>query len=156
MARSNRNQDDSHLLVLVSAVVIIATLYFAKVVLVPFALAILFTFILATPVSWLERIHVPRFIAVLLMVLLTVGAIGSVGWAVTNQLVDATGHYSEYRTNIKDKIESIRRSRPQSLNNAAQAVQEISTDLNAATPATTPAPVAVRGANGQTRRAGTR
>src|ERR1700678_479991 len=150
MARSNRNQDDSHLLVLVSAVVIIATLYFAKVVLVPFALAILFTFILATPVSWLERIHVPRFIAVLLMVLLTVGAIGSVGWAVTNQLVDATGHYSEYRTNIKDKIESIRRSRPQSLNNAAQAVQEISTDLNAATPATTPAPVAVRGANGQT------
>src|ERR1700691_4718781 len=115
MARPHRNQDDSHLLVLVSAVVIIATLYFAKVVLVPFALAILFTFILATPVSWLERLHVPRFFAVLLMVLLTVGAIGSVGWAVTNQLVDATGHYSEYRTNIKDKIESVRKSRPQSL-----------------------------------------
>jgi predicted PurR-regulated permease PerM len=149
MARPHRNQDDSHLLVLVSAVVIIATLYFAKVVLVPFALAILFTFILATPVSWLERIRVPRFLAVLLIVLLAVGAIGSVGWAVTNQLVDATVHWPEYRTNIKDKIESIRKSRPQSLNNAAQAVQEISTDLNAVTPATTPAPVAGRGASGQ-------
>ncbi len=145
MARPHRNQDDSHLLVLVSAVVIIATLYFAKVVLVPFALAILFTFILTPPVSWLERIHVPRFLAVLVMVLLAVGAIGSVGWAVTNQLVDATSHWSEYRTNIKDKIESIRKSRPQSLTNAAQAVQEISTDLNA----TTPAPVAGRSASGQ-------
>jgi predicted PurR-regulated permease PerM len=145
MAQPHRNHDESHLLVLVSAVVIIATLYFAKVVLVPFALAILFTFILTPPVSWLERIRVPRFLAVLLMVLLAVGAVGSVGWAVTNQLVDATKHWPEYRTNIKDKIESIRRSRPQSLNNAAQAVQEISTDLNAATPA----PVAGRGASGQ-------
>jgi predicted PurR-regulated permease PerM len=150
MARSHRNKDDSHLLVLVSAVVIIATLYFAKVVLVPFALAILFTFILSPPVSWLERIRVPRFLAVLLIVLLAVGAIGSVGWAVTNQLVDATSHWPEYRTNIKDKIESIRKQRPQTLTNAAQAVQEISTDLNAATPVTTPpVPVAGRGASGQ-------
>ncbi len=137
MARPQRNQNGSHLLVLVSAVVIIAALYFAKVVLVPFALAILFTFILATPVSWLERIHVPRFLAVMIMVLLTVGAIGSVGWVVTSQLVDATTHWPSYRTNIKNKIESIRRSRPPSLNNAAQAVQEISTDLNATTAATT-------------------
>jgi predicted PurR-regulated permease PerM len=149
MARPNRNQEESHLLVLVSAVVIIATLYFAKVVLVPFALAILFTFILAPPVSWLERIHVPRFLAVLVMVLVAVAAIGSVGWAVTNQLVDATSHWPEYRTNIKDKIESIRKSRPQTLTNAAQAVQEISTDLNATTPTPPPAPIPVRGTNGQ-------
>ncbi len=50
MARPRQNHDDSHLLVLVSAVVIVAALYFAKVVLVPFALAILFTFILTPPV----------------------------------------------------------------------------------------------------------
>jgi predicted PurR-regulated permease PerM len=142
MARPHRNHGESHLLVLVSAVVIIATLYFAKAVLVPFALAILFTFILTPPVSWLERIRVPRFLAVLLMVLLALGAVGSLGWVVTNQLAIATSHWSEYRSNIKDKIDSIRKSRPQSLNNAAQAVQEISTDLNAATPA---APVAPAG-----------
>jgi predicted PurR-regulated permease PerM len=143
MARSRRNHDDSHLLVLVSAVVIIATLYFAKVVLVPFALAILFTFILTPPVRGLEHIRLPRLLAVLLVVLLAMGAIGSVGWVVTNQLVDATSQWPKYRTNIKDKIESIRKNRPQSLSNAAQAVQEISTDLNATTP---PPPVA-RGAS---------
>ena len=70
MARPRQNQNDSHLLVLVSAVVIVAALYFAKVVLVPFALAILFTFILAPPVGWLERIRLPRLLAVLLVVLL--------------------------------------------------------------------------------------
>jgi predicted PurR-regulated permease PerM len=148
MARPHRNQDESHLLVLVTAVVIIATLYFAKVVLVPFALAILFTFILAPPVGWLERIRVPRFVAVLLMVLLALGAVGSLGWVVTNQLVSATSHWSEYRANIKDKIESIRKNRPQSLNTAAQAVQEISTDLNATTPAP-PAPAAGRSPAGK-------
>ena len=147
MARPPRNQNSSHLLVLVSAVVIIAALYFAKVVLVPFALAILFTFILATPVGWLERIRVPRLLAVLLMVLLAMGAIGSVGWIVTNQLVDATSQWPKYRTNIKSKIESIRKQRPQTLNDAAQAVQEISTDLNAATPAApVPAPTSAKGA----------
>jgi predicted PurR-regulated permease PerM len=149
MARPNRNHDDSHLLVLVSAVVIIATLYFAKVVLVPFALAILFTFILTPPVRWLEHIRLPRLLAVLMVVLLAMGAIGSVGWVVTNQLVDATSQWPKYRTNIKSKIESIRKSRPTSLNNAAQAVQDISTDLNATAPASTPAPAPVRGASGQ-------
>jgi predicted PurR-regulated permease PerM len=138
MARPPRNQNGSHLLVLVSAVVIIAALYFAKVVLVPFALAVLFTFILAPPVGWLERIKVPRLLAVLFMVLVSMGAIGSVGWVVTNQVVDATSQWPKYRTNIKNKIESIRKSQPQSINNAAQAVQEISTDLNATTPAPTP------------------
>src|SRR5579863_6339716 len=142
MARSRRNHDDSHLLVLVSAVVIIATLYFAKVVLVPFALAILFTFILTPPVRALEHIRLPRLLAVLLVVLLAMGAIGAVGWVVTKQLVDATSQWPNYRTNIKDKIESIRKNRPPSLSNAAQAVQEISTDLNA----TTPAPPVARGA----------
>jgi predicted PurR-regulated permease PerM len=141
MARPRRNREESHLLVLVSAVVIIATLYFAKVVLVPFALAILFTFILTPPVRGLEHIRLPRLLAVLMVVLLAMGAIGSVGWVVTNQLVDATAEWPKYRTHIKDKIESIRKSKPQSLSNAAQAVQDISTDLNATTPpAPTPAP----------------
>jgi predicted PurR-regulated permease PerM len=149
MARTNRSRDNRHLLVLVSSVVIIAALYFAKVVLVPFALAILFTFVLTPPVRWLERIRLPRILAVLFVVLLGVAAIGSVGWVVTNQLVDATNEYPKYRTNIKAKIESIRRSQPKSLNTAAQAVQEISTDLKDVAPAATPSPAPPKGSGAQ-------
>src|ERR1019366_4547936 len=111
----------------------------AKVVLVPFALAILLAFILAPPVRWLEHIHLPRLLAVLIVVLLLMAAVGTVGWVVTNQFADAVSEWPKYRLNIKNKIESIRQSKPQSLNTAAQAVQEISTDLQATT--VTPAPV---------------
>jgi predicted PurR-regulated permease PerM len=141
MRRTRRSQDNLHLLVLVSSVVIIAALYFAKVVLVPFALAILLAFILAPPVRWLERIHMPRLLAVLIVVLLSMAAVGSVGWVVTNQFVDATSQWPNYRTNIKNKIESIRKRQPKSLDTAAQAVQEISTDLKGTA---APAPVPSR------------
>jgi len=142
MRRARRNQDNLHLLVLVSSVVVIAALYFAKVVIVPFALAILLAFILAPPVSWLEHIQLPRLLAVLIVVLLLMAAVGTVGWVVTNQFVDATSQWPNYRTNIKHKIESIRKKQPKSLDTAAQAVQEISTDLKGTT---LPAPAAVAG-----------
>jgi predicted PurR-regulated permease PerM len=151
MRRARRNPDNLHLLVLVSSVVIIAALYFAKVVLVPFALAILLAFILAPPVRWLEHIHLPRLLAVLIVVLLLMAAVGTVGWVVTNQFADAVSEWPKYRLNIKNKIESIRQSKPQSLNTAAQAVQEISTDLQATTvtPAPVSAPATGRAAGGQ-------
>ena len=44
--RPNASKDLFHLLAVVVAVVAIATLYFARIVLIPFALALLFTFIL--------------------------------------------------------------------------------------------------------------
>ncbi len=136
----HRTHDESHLLVLVSSVVIIATLYFAKVVLVPFALAILFAFILTPLVRWLENIRLPRLLSVLLVVLLAMAAVGSVGWVVTYQLVDATNQLPKYKTNIRNKIESFRKSQPKSLNNATEAVQQLSTELAAAPPAPAPAP----------------
>lgn len=124
---------------LVGTVVVIATLYFAKVVLIPFALAILFTFILTPLVRWLEKIRIPRIIAVLLVVTLVMAAIGSIGWVVANQLVDVTNQLPDYTTNIKSKIDFFRKSSPQRLTNATAAVQAISTEIRASA---TPAPAA--------------
>ncbi len=124
---------------LVATVVVIATLYFAKVVLIPFALAILFTFILTPLVRWLEKIRIPRIIAVLLVVTLVMAAIGSIGWVVANQLVDVTNQLPDYTTNIKSKIDFFRKSSPQRLTNATAAVQAISTEIRASA---TPAPAA--------------
>ena len=55
--RPNASKDLFHLLAVVATVVAIATLYFARIVLIPFALALLFTFILTPVVKILERIH---------------------------------------------------------------------------------------------------
>jgi predicted PurR-regulated permease PerM len=91
MACPNSYRDVSYLLAVAVAVVVIATLYLARVVLVPFALAMLFGFLLTPVVVWLERIRFPRVLAVLLVVTSFVVAMGLIGWTVADQLVDVTG-----------------------------------------------------------------
>jgi len=86
LARPNPYRDGSHLLAVAVAVVMIATLYLAKVVLVPFALAMLFGFLLTPAVIRLERIRFPRALAVLFVVVVFVAAMGSVGWTVADHM----------------------------------------------------------------------
>ena len=59
-------------------VLVILVLYWAQAVLVPIALAILLTFVLTPPVTWLER-WIGRVPAVLAMVTLVVTVIGLAG-----------------------------------------------------------------------------
>ena len=66
-------------------VLVVAVLYWAQAVLVPFALAILLTFVLTPPVTWLQR-WVGRVPAVLLVVTLVFAALGLAGWGLTWQM----------------------------------------------------------------------
>ncbi len=117
---------------------VIATLYLARVVLVPFALAMLLSFLLTPCVAFLERIRLPRALAVLLVVGVFVAAMGSVGWVVTNQLVDVTSQIPSYKANITTKIESLRTKKGQSINKATATMVELGKEL-AAAPTSDPA-----------------
>src|SRR5688500_10778657 len=66
-------------------VLVIAVLYWAQAVLVPIALAILLTFVLTPPVSWLER-WIGRVPAVLVAVTLVFTILGLAGWGLARQL----------------------------------------------------------------------
>jgi predicted PurR-regulated permease PerM len=57
-------------------VLVIAVLYWAQAVLVPIALAILLTFVLTPPVTWLERWigRVPAVLAAVTLVFLILGS----------------------------------------------------------------------------------
>jgi predicted PurR-regulated permease PerM len=129
MARTTPNKDISRILMLVAAVVVIATLYFARVILVPLALAVLFSFVLTPLVGLLERIHVPRFLAVFLTVALAVAGLGIAGWTVANQLIDVTNQLPSYKSNIKTKIDSIRSPKTGRLDSAANAVKELGKEI---------------------------
>src|SRR6202158_6258797 len=61
------------------AVIIIATLYFGREIFMPIALAILLSFVLTPVVGTLQRIHVPRGLAVVSVVLLAFALIFAVG-----------------------------------------------------------------------------
>ncbi len=129
MARTSPAKDISRILTLFAAVVVIGTLYFAREMLVPLALAILFTFVLTPLVGLLERMHFPRFLAVFLTVALAVVGVGIAGWTVANQLLDVTNQLPGYKSNIKTKIDSIRSPKSSRLDNAANAVKEIGKEI---------------------------
>jgi predicted PurR-regulated permease PerM len=130
LARNPPAKDISRIFTLFAAVVVIATLYFARVMLVPLALAVLFTFVLTPLVSLLERIYLPRFLAVFLVVVLAAAGLGIAGWTVANQLIDVTNQLPSYKSNIKTKIDSIRSPKSSSrFDNAANAVKEIGKEI---------------------------
>jgi len=54
----------SRLTTLAASLLVIAILYLAKGILIPFALAMLVSFLLAPLVLRLQRLHVPRVVAV--------------------------------------------------------------------------------------------
>lgn len=109
--------------------VVIAALYFAREILVPLALAILFTFVLTPMVSLLEKTRLPRFLAVLVVVALAGGAIGLVGWSVGNQLLDVTNQLPDYKNNIKAKIDALHTPKSMRLNAAENAVKELGKEI---------------------------
>src|SRR5271154_5084949 len=76
---------DSGAIVLIVAV---ATLYFAREILIPLAFALTLTFLLAPVVAFLERLRAGRFVSVLTTVLVSMAVAGGIGWVIANQLVD--------------------------------------------------------------------
>jgi predicted PurR-regulated permease PerM len=115
----------------VVGVVVIATLYFARVVVIPLALAILFTFVLAPLVQLLERALLGRAVSSLLVVAIAAVAVSAVGWTVTKQFADVVNQLPNYQANIKEKIDSLHWSKSQTLNNASATMNQIGNELAA-------------------------
>ena len=70
----------------VLAVIIVMTLYFGREIVIPIALAILLSFVLAPVVGLLQRIRVPRGIAVVSVVILAFALLFAVGSLLASQL----------------------------------------------------------------------
>ena len=114
-------------------------MYLARQVLIPFAFALTLAFMLAPVVVLLQRIHLPRFLAVLLVITGATLATAGVAWEVANQLVSVVNDLPKYRQNIRNKIDSLRSPKKSVLAQATENVKEISKDLSASTTAPRPA-----------------
>ena len=83
-------------------------LYFGREIIIPIALAILLSFVLAPVVGLLQRIRVPRGLAVVSVVILAFALIFALGSLLASQLTQLAGDLPRYQSTISEKIQLFR------------------------------------------------
>ncbi len=96
--------------VLYAGAIVVAALYYGQDLMVPLVLACLLAFVLAPGRSLLERLKLPRVVAVLVVVLLAFGTIAGLGTIVGRQVASLADSLPRYRTTVTTKWQSLTHS----------------------------------------------
>lgn len=131
---TNRPNTNSGSATLISVVIVVAVLYFARVVFIPLALAILVSFLLAPLVTRLRRWGVWRVPAVLIAVNVAFVAIAAFGFLMAVQLTELGHKLPEYEQNIHNKWKSIRESSSGVVGHISKIMHEFNQELSPAAP----------------------
>lgn len=112
--------------------IIVAALYLGREIFVPVALAILLSFVLAAPVRLLQRLHAPRALAVVGVVLFAFAIIFALGSVIATQLNGLAGDLPKYQATILSKIQSVRgvAGGSSTLERAAGMLQDLGKELD--------------------------
>jgi predicted PurR-regulated permease PerM len=115
-------------------VLVVAVLYWAQAVLVPLAIAVLLTFLLAPAVTRVEG-FVRRPVAIAVIVLLSFSALTGAGWAVARQLSALADSLPSYRDNIRAKVADLQNAgRGGSVEKVQRTLEELQQDLETNAP----------------------
>jgi predicted PurR-regulated permease PerM len=147
----------SNLTPVLIGVVIVTALYLGREVLVPIALAVLLSFVLAPPVRLLQRLRFPRVVAVLVVGLVAFSTIFGMGAVMVAQVTQLAGDLPGYQSTLRDKIRSLRGAAAGTgtLERASEVLQDLSKEIDKPAaearappvtdgPVTRPIPVEVR------------
>lgn len=113
-------------------VIIISMLYFGRDIFVPVALAILLSFVLAPLVGMLQRIRVPRGLAVVSVVVVAFMLIFAMGSLLAAQLTQLAGDLPRYQSTISEKIQAFRDTKAGrgTLERASDMLKDLSKELD--------------------------
>jgi len=125
----------SGMALLAAMAAVVAALYFGQDILIPLALAILLSFMLAPIATRLRRWglgRVPSVIAVVLLVLVVLTGVGSI---VAGQLVSLAGNISLYEWNLRSKIRSFSEAIPSGgvVDRTTQMLRDLRKEIEEAT-----------------------
>ena len=95
----------SPLTVLGTLLLIVASMYWARPILIPVALAMLLAFLLSPVHNVLQRLGLGRVVSVVLLAVMTFALIGVIGWAISLQVREFAHNLPGYQGNIKKRIE---------------------------------------------------
>ncbi|PWU11008.1 MAG: AI-2E family transporter [Verrucomicrobia bacterium] len=135
VANGTRATNEAGGTTLLTVLIAVAVLYFARVVLIPLALAVLLAFLLAPLVIGLRRLGLGRVISSVSVVLLAFVLLAGLGLTMASQLTDLAHKLPEYQQNINRKVESLRASGGGLINRVTRMVTSVTSEF-------TPAPSA--------------
>lgn len=118
------------------AVIGIAVLYLGKILFLPLAFAILFAFLLAPLVGRLERLRLPRTIAVVVVILGFAALLGCAGWIFFSQLVSVANDLPTYGGNISQKVAAVHAPSNSAFSRAEREVERLGDEFGIATSST--------------------
>src|SRR5881275_1581669 len=93
---------------IISAILVVAMLFFARDVLIPASLAVLLAFLLHPLVLRLVRLGLNRAIAVGITVILATSIASGAGYLVWRQFIDLSQKVPQYKGNLQAKIRALR------------------------------------------------
>jgi predicted PurR-regulated permease PerM len=128
MSRPRQDWPTLSPLVVLAGIVLI--LYFARAILIPLALALTLNFLLTPLVMFFQKLPMRRVSAVTLALLISVAALGGVGWVVARQLLQVANDLPKYRLNIHNKIEALHYPPESALGRATESVEEIGKEFS--------------------------
>jgi predicted PurR-regulated permease PerM len=134
-----------YLLVSASAVIVVASLYWARALLIPVVLAILLTFTLGPVVIALQRRGLNRVLSVLVVVTAALLLLSGIGFVVVSQIVALGDDLPNHKEEILRKVVAIREASKGSwLDRFAATVNEVAQTAKGAEPPPEGPPVPVR------------
>ncbi|HXQ26497.1 MAG TPA: AI-2E family transporter [Candidatus Acidoferrales bacterium] len=106
---------------IIAAGIVIGFCYWASTVLVTLLVAVLMAYFLDPVVTWLERLHIPRALGSLLIVLVTLALLAVLGWS----LVDRADQFSQDWPNYRAPLRALAQAVESRLENIEAHVSEI-------------------------------
>jgi predicted PurR-regulated permease PerM len=91
-----------------ATVLVIVAFYWAQAVLIPFALAILLTFLLSPIVTRIQQAGLGRGTSVTIVIALTFAVLAMIAWATVSQVTSLAEELPKYRHNIRQKVRDLR------------------------------------------------
>lgn len=114
---------------LLPVALVIAGLYFARDFVLPLALAILISFLLAPLIRRFERWGMGRILAVIAAVGLAFGVIGLIGYLVAGQVIDLASQVEGYKSNLATKIAALKTTPGSSFDRATRTLRDLNKEL---------------------------
>src|SRR5262245_7522434 len=97
----------SRVTMLASVVLVVAILYFAREILIPLALAVMLSFVLAPLVLRLQRWGLARIPAIIVVLILSFSALTLIGWVVVGQVIELGNELPKYRHTFVGKLQAL-------------------------------------------------